>query len=43
MRDYYLKAWYMGVTSQTAERRKTLDGCELGNTRKVPKHHRMLA
>ena len=37
MRDYYLKTWYMRVTSGFAERLKTLDLKKLRNVRKVSK------
>ena len=43
MRDHYLKKWYIRVATWVAKLLKTSDLRKLGNIRKVPKPHRMIA
>ena len=43
MRDYYLQAWYISVTSRVTEQPKTENLRKLGNIRKVSKPHRIIA
>ena len=43
MHDYYLLTWYTRVVERVAELVKTMDLRKLGNIRKVPKIHRMIA
>ena len=43
MDDYHLWTWYSRVASRVAKRLKTSGLRKLGNIRKVPKLHRMIA
>ena len=43
IRDSYLQKWYVRVASRVAHRLKTKDPRELGNIRRVPKPHKMVA
>ena len=43
IRNFYLKTWYIRVTSRVAKRLKTYDLRKLGNITKLSKHQRMIA